>query len=262
MPLTVNEQYAAAAACFVGGILSVVTHLWMLFDFLPAIKIPKAVRTLHYHLSILNLLVVLLFFVGAVSHFEQRWIFGPLMCRFYVFWCKFTPIAAASMLAVTLYAEFQRASSPERKDASYGIHALLAWCYGLLWGGAALMLAKHGQEPAGFTCTVIWYQVHPYVTYMSLLGFGLPMMLAAFYAFRLWSSGALHDNPLAKAVCGLFLTMGLQFSAYAVGYAVVCFGRSLSLYEIAFPQVWTKTLGILHPFVYSNVFASKGVKRD
>ena len=41
-----------------------------------------------------------------------RWIFGPFMCKFYVFWCKFTPIAAASMLAVTLYAEYQQATQP------------------------------------------------------------------------------------------------------------------------------------------------------
>ena len=59
------------------------------------------------------------------------------------------------------------------------------------------------------------------------------------------------------------MTMGLQFSAYAGAYVFVCLGRSLSLYEIAFPQIWTKTLGVLHPFVYSNMFAAKeGVKKD
>ena len=45
---------------------------------------------------------------------------------------------------------------------------------------------------------------------MSLLGFGLPMMLGAFYAFHLWTSGALHDNPLAKVkkikLCALMAT--------------------------------------------------------
>mgnify|MGYP001795253199 FL=1 len=46
----------------------------MLYDFLPAIKIPKSVRGLHYQLTIVNLLVVVLFFIGAATHFEQRFV--------------------------------------------------------------------------------------------------------------------------------------------------------------------------------------------
>lgn len=60
--------------------------------------------------------------------------------------------------------------------------------------------------------------------------------------------------------------MTVQFGAYATGYLVVCSGISLSLYAIAFAQVWTKSLGVVHPFVYSRMLASStldtGVKED
>ena len=49
--------------------------------------------------------------------------------------------------------------------------------------------------------------------------------------------------------------MNLQFGAYAFGYVVVCMGYSLSLYAIAFAQVWTKSLGVVHPFIYSSMLA-------
>lgn len=52
------------------------------------------------------------------------------------------------------------------------------------------------------------------------------------------------------------ISMTAQFSAYAGCYMMVLAGHHLSLYAIAFPQIWTKSVGVVHPFIYSHVFAS------
>lgn len=49
-----------------------------------------------------------------IQFWSFRWIFGPNMCTFYTFWCKFGPVASVSVLAVCLYAENQVASNPGR----------------------------------------------------------------------------------------------------------------------------------------------------
>jgi len=105
MPLTTYEHYAISACCFMGGesltlknfdqsvtvgnsfkiligrclkscqlfagALSVVTHLWLLFDLFPIIRMGRNLRFLHKSLAIANILPVMFFFIGGISHFEQ-----------------------------------------------------------------------------------------------------------------------------------------------------------------------------------------------
>ncbi|XP_067950865.1 rhodopsin, G0-coupled-like [Watersipora subatra] len=259
MPLTVNEHYAASAACFLGGVLSCVTHLWMLVDFLPKIRMRSSLRSMHVQLCVANLMVVAFFALGAVSHFERRWIFGDFICKFYTFWCKFSPILAVGLLAACLFAEYQHASDPSlaKKDQPYRLSTLFAWLNAILWGAGSLIWSRYGVEPAGFSCVVYWYEVQPYVTYMSLFGFGLPFMIAIYYAFTLWSTGLTIGNPMAKATIGVMFTLALQFSGYLFGFIYAFCGYTLSHYAIAFAQIWTKSLGVAHPFVYSNMLAEE-----
>lgn len=53
------------------GLLGLVGHLWLLFDFLPQIRMAKGLRCVHNQLAIANLFVLAFFFISAVSHFEQ-----------------------------------------------------------------------------------------------------------------------------------------------------------------------------------------------
>lgn len=59
-----------------------------------------------------------------------------------------------------------------------------------------------------------------------------------------------------QSAVGLLFTITLQLAGYAVGYICVLMGFQLNLYAIALASIWTKVLGILHPFVYSNMLAA------
>lgn len=54
--------------------------------------------------------------------------------------------------------------------------------------------------------------------------------------------------------------MVIQLAGYGGGYIWVLMGHEINLYMIGFATIWTKVMGIAHPFVYSTMFAAKNAK--
>lgn len=59
------------------------------------------------------------------------------------------------------------------------------------------------------------------------------------------------------------MTLNIQLSAYVLGYVAVYLGVELSVRAIGFASMWTKSTGLVHAFVYSNMLASdSGEKKE
>lgn len=188
---------------FVAGVLGNVTVLHVVSKFS---KLKSVTNFYIINLATSDLLFLLGIPFLVTTYIYEKWIFGNLMCKFYLVNTslnQFTSSLFLTIMSADRYvAVCHPISSPRyRTPLISKLVATTAWMVAAIMIAPVFMYATTFQTPDSISCNIFWPTsldvtgTHMFLFYSFLLSFAIPLVLIfSFYTLVIWKLKSSHNK--------------------------------------------------------------------